>query len=52
MKQKKNRSGSIPDDVLNEVHSSENFIGTNLRTDIRMIRDNLKQEKERKKGKK
>ena len=42
MKQKKNRKGFIPEDVLEEVHPSENFIGINLRTDIRMIHDNLK----------
>lgn len=52
MKQKKNRKGFIPEDVLEEVHPSENFIGINLRTDIRMIHDNLKAGKERKKDKK
>lgn len=52
MKQKKIRKGFIPEDVLEEVHSAENFISINLRTDIRMIRDNLKREKEPKKGKK
>lgn len=51
-KQKKNRKRFIPDDVLNEVHPAENFISINLRTDIRIIRDNLEREKERKKGKK
>ena len=52
MKQKKIRKGFIPEDVLEEVHSAENFISINLRTDIRMIRDNLKREKEPKNGKK
>ena len=52
MKQKKIRKGFIPEDVLEEVHSAENFIGINLRTDIRMIRDNLKRGKAPKKGKK
>ena len=52
MKQKKILKGFIPEDVLEEVHSAENFISINLRTDIRMIRDNLKREKEHKKGKK
>lgn len=52
MKQKKNRKGFIPEDVLEEVHPSENFIGINLRKDIRMIHDNLKSGKERKKSKK
>ena len=52
MIQKKILKGFIPEDVLEEVHSAENFISINLRTDIRMIRDNLKREKEHKKGKK
>ena len=52
MKQKKIRKGFIPEDVLEEVHSAENFIGINLCTDIRMIRDNLKRGKKQKKGKK
>ena len=52
MKQKKIRKGFIPEDVLEEVHSSENFIGINLCTDIRMIRDKLKRGKKQNEGKK
>lgn len=52
MKQKKIRKGFIPEDVLEEVHSAKDFIGINLHTDIRMIRDNLKRGKIQNKGKK
>ena len=52
MKQKKNRKGFIPEDVLEEVNTSDNFIGIYLSKDNRMIHDNLKAGKERKKGKK
>ena len=52
MKQKKIRKGFIPENILEEVHSAENFIGINLRTDIRMIRDNLKHGKKQNKSNK
>ena len=46
MKQKKVCKGFIPKEVLEKVHIPEDFIGINIRTDIRTIRDNLKREKE------
>ena len=46
MKQKKVGKGFIPKEVLEKVHIPEDFIGINIRTDIRTIRDNLKREKE------
>lgn len=42
MKQKKIRKGFIPDDVLNKEHDPKDFIEVNIRTDIHIIRDNLK----------
>lgn len=49
MKQKKIRKGFIPEDVLEEVHTPEDFIEINIHTDIHTIRDNLKREKEERK---
>lgn len=52
MKQKKIRKGFIPDDILNKEHNPQDFIEVNIRTDIRTIRNRLKQEKGQKKNKK
>lgn len=49
MKQKKIRKGFIPDDILNKEHNPQDFIEVNIRTDIRTIRNRLKQEKGQKK---
>ena len=43
MKQKKIRKGFIPDDILNKEHDPKDFIEVNIRTNIRKVRENLKQ---------
>lgn len=42
-KRKKIRKGFIPDDVLNKEHDPKDFIEINICTDIRKVRENLKQ---------
>ena len=39
------RKGFIPDDILNKEHDPKDFIEVNIHTDIRKVRENLKQKK-------
>ena len=51
MKQKRIRHRNIPKSVLEAEHSPEDFIKINSFVDIRIIRERIRQRKERKKGK-